>query len=484
MKNPSRAWRRAAATGLAALALVAGCGGDEQIARTGGGGTGLGAAIGTVTGFGSVVVDGEPWDDRRAAVEIERSPGLGVVAAETRLGQRIAVAYGIRGTADRITVEPDVVGRVSEIDATAVPAQFKVAGQTVRLNGDPTAGPVTVFEGVAGLAALRVDDFVEVHGSLRFDAALGRQVLIASRIERLTALPAGLVRVSGIVEANNAAARSFRLGELTVTTSASTIVVPASRVLADGQRVTVWSAAAVVAGSGGPTLAADFVRIVERSAGGRSELSGVVSRFDATALTFELAGVRVNARAALVVPASQSLAEGRYVIASGSFDTAGVLQATQVRIRQAGAADAAVELSGTITNFVSAADFRVRGVAVDASGLAALPGCPSTGLANGLYVEIEGRIGPSGDRVVASSLRCTAAAPGGIVTLEGVAGNVDVAARRFTLTPAAGTPRTVQWTATTLFAGLAPESLAGRGVAVDGYEDAAGFIATKLRPRN
>jgi hypothetical protein len=115
----------------------------------------------------------------------------------------------------------------------------------------------------------------------------------------------------------------------------------------------------------------------------------------------------VNARAAIIVPANQTLAAGRYVIASGSLDNTGVLQATQVRIRKADAAEPDVVLKGAITNFVSAADFRVRGVGVNASGLTALPGCPPTGLSDGLNVEIEGRVSTTDSRVEARSLRCT-----------------------------------------------------------------------------
>jgi hypothetical protein len=468
---------------LALIGLLAGCSGDEQLARTGGGGTGLATTVGTVTGFGSSIVDGEGWDDRRAWIELERSPVLGVVSTEVRLGQRVRVEYAARGIADRITVEPEVIGRVSEVTAAASPPQFKVAGQVVRVNSDPAAGPVTLFDGVPGVGALQVDDVVEVHGTPRFDAALDHYVVMASRVERLVALPAGLVRIGGVVEANNAVQRSFRLGELTVSATASTVVVPANRAVANGQRVTVWSDDPLGTSGSGPTLTADFIRVAEHSTGNgaRSEVSGVISRFDAGASTFDVGGIAVNARAANIVPASQSLAEGRYVIASGSFDATGVLQATRVRIRNAGVTDIEVELKGTITNFTSATDFRVRGVGVNAGGVNARPGCPSTGLANGLYVEIEGGLGASDGRVEAQSVRCTSPGAGRVITIEGVASSVDLTGRSFILTAAGSSARSVQWTPVTHFAGLNADTLAGTAVTVDGYEEGRGFIATKVR---
>lgn len=469
-----------------ALSLVASCGGGDQVARTGGGGTGIASVGGAVTGFGSVVVDGERWDDRRARVEIERSPAAGMVVAETRLGQRVVIESANAGVADRIQLDPEVIGRVSETSPAATPPQFKVAGQTVLVNADPAAGPVTVFDGVAGVAALQPDDAVEVHGSARFDVALNRYVVLASRVEKLAALPANLVRVAGTVTRNSAVDRRFVLGELTVSALAGTVQVPANRALADGQRVVVWGTGPLGSSASGPTLTADFIRIVERSAGGngRSQITGNVSRYDANALTLEVGGQRVNARAAIVVPANLTLADGRYVIATGDFDTAGVLQARQVRIRRGDASDSEITLEGSITDYQGLASFRVRGVGIDASGVSPLAACPAGGLANGQFVEVGGRINVADGRVIAERLRCVADPAGRVLTLEGSASNVNATAQSFTLTPAAGSPRTVVWTSTTYFDGVTAATLAGSSLQVEGFQDGANFVAQKIRRRS
>lgn len=480
--------RRSAAPLAAALAiaLIGACGSGDQLARTGGGGTGIASVGGTVTGFGSVIVDGERWDDRRARVEIERSPAAGMVVAETRLGQRVVIESANAGVADRIQLDPEVIGRVSETSPSATPPQFKVAGQTVLVNADPAAGPVTVFDGVAGVAALQPDDAVEVHGSQRFDVALNRYVVQASRVEKLATLPANLVRVAGTVTRNSAVDRRFVLGELTVSALPGTVQVPANRALADGQRVVVWGAGPLGSSAGGPTLTADFIRIVERSTGGngRSQITGNVSRYDANALTLEVGGLRVNARAAIVVPANLTLADGRYVIATGEFDTAGVLQARQIRIRRGDASDSEISLEGSITDFASQANFRVRGVGVDASGVSPLAACPAGGLANGLFVEVGGRINVADGRVIAERLRCVADPAGRVLTLEGSASNVNAAAQSFTLTPAAGAARTVVWSDATYFDGVTAATLAGSSVQVEGYQDGANFIALKIKRRS
>ena len=63
---------------LAMLAALSACngGGSDTTSTAGVGSGGTGYASGTVTGFGSVVVDGVTIDDRSAAVDVEVSPGV------------------------------------------------------------------------------------------------------------------------------------------------------------------------------------------------------------------------------------------------------------------------------------------------------------------------------------------------------------------------------------------------------------------------
>jgi hypothetical protein len=282
----------------------------------------------------------------------------------------------------------------------------RIGGQDVRINLDPTRGPVTFFERFSDLAALlpatMTGSRTEVHGALVWDAALGRHVLEASRIERLDALPAGLVRLTGVVAARDA--DGFRLGDLAVRVTRDTLLLPAGRTLANGQVVTVWGRD--LASAPTLTLTADAVRVRDLTVGAASTtLAGTVSRFDGSAGTFDLAGMRVDARGAVLVPASVTLADGQYAIVRGRVDAGGVLQAEQVRIRRKLPTEPAVVLQGAITGYQSDASFTVRGVAVDAAGVTQRPACPSA-LGDGLVVRIEGSIA-NNSVVVAESLRCT-----------------------------------------------------------------------------
>lgn len=400
MKSPIELHAPVWAAALAASLLVfsvAGCGGDEQVARTGSGGTGIATTVGTVTGFGSVIVDGDRWDDRGAVVDVEndpRQPAV-VVSSGTRLGQRLSIESRTEGHADRIRIEPLLIGRVESLSlGLGSPTIIRIASQEVRINFDPNRGPVTFFDSFAQLAALIPNgingSMTEVHGTLVWDARAARHVIEASRIEKLAALPAGLMRVTGIV--SDRTTDGFRLGDLLVRVPSSALVVPANRAIANGQPVTVWGSA--LAATPSPTLTADAIRIRVldgQPPGASARLSGTLGRLDAANATFELSGVKVSARNATILPANQALADGQYAIARGRIGNDGVLQADQVRIRRKQSGEPEVELTGPISDFAGDASFRVRGTLVNATGVAPRPRCPAV-LANGVVVSIEGSI--------------------------------------------------------------------------------------------
>lgn len=96
---------------------------------------------GTVTGFGSVIVDGQRFDTDGASVDVG---GTAATEADLRVGQQVAVS-GSRDadgnlSADDIRYRADVKGPVQEIDLDS--GMLVVAGQTVQ------AGVRTRFDGV------------------------------------------------------------------------------------------------------------------------------------------------------------------------------------------------------------------------------------------------------------------------------------------------------------------------------------------------
>ncbi|MBK6865310.1 MAG: hypothetical protein IPG91_18245 [Ideonella sp.] len=462
---------------LLAAATLAACGGGEGVIGSGGTGSPLGMAEGTVNGFGSVIVDGQVFDDRSAPVVTEVAPGVDAIA-EVKLGDRVSVAYETPGVASVVRVEAALVGSV---DSAGAPGRFLVLGQAVAVNEDGAAGPITQFGGgYAQAADLRAGDAVEVHGLL---VRLGGTVQIqATRIDRRAALPA-YVRVSGIVGAlQTGATTRFTLGALTVDASAAA-VLPSGTALANGQAVTVLAlpASFTAPAPGAWRLQAAQIRIRELEDdddGLEDSVSGSVSNLDAVAKTFLLGSQRVEYAAATLSPAGWSPAEGQYVLVRGVASADGSLVAASVALRDTGSQSEA-ELHGNITGYDAATGrFNVRGVAVDAS-TAALEGCPVSGLANGLYVEIEGAMSSNG--VIARELHCGDEPEDAEVEREGVAGGVDIAAQTFALATEHDGAVAVRWTDTTYFGGLTPATLAGAKVKVEGVFVDGVLVARKVK---
>ncbi|MGZ8259152.1 MAG: hypothetical protein ACXWUL_01210, partial [Caldimonas sp.] len=231
MKSGSVSAALAALVACAGLLLVPGCGGG-----VGSGGTGM--AIGTVNGFGSVIVDGMRYDDSSVRTLREDAPGV-ETRTQARLGERAEVRFTDDGIVTALMVDATLVGTVSSVGA---PGAFTVLGQSVTANGDPALGPVTQFGGgYTGVASVRAGDPVEVHGLIVVqDAGF---VIQATRIQGLAALPTYL-KATGIV--GSAAVGSFAIGSLRVDTGTAA-VVPVGAALADGTVVSVLAPATTLA---------------------------------------------------------------------------------------------------------------------------------------------------------------------------------------------------------------------------------------------
>lgn len=462
MKPGSLTAACAALIASAALLLVPGCGGG-----VGSGGTGM--AIGTINGFGSVIVDGVRYDDSAVATLREDAPGV-ETQTQARLGQRAQLRFTDGGVATALMVDATLVGTVSSVRA---PGAFTVLGQAVTANADPALGPVTQFAGAyTGAASVLAGDAVEVHGLIVVQGT--GFVVQATRIERLAALPAYL-KATGVV--SGAGPGAFAIGALRVDASAA-VVLPMGASIADGAVAAVLAPAASLALNvdGTPRVVAAQVRVRSLDADAtRVTVGGVVSALDSTGQRFTLGGVRVSYAGATVSPSGASLAN-RYVVATGHRLGDGSLQADTVTVRD-GTRESEAELDGDITAFVSASSFQVRGVAVDASA-AVLENCPAGGLANGVYVELQGSLAPTG--VVATQVHCEGEPGGATVERTGIAGNVDATAGTFVLTPSLGTPVQVHWTSTTFFEGVSAATLAGKRVQVQGQFSGSVLTAQKI----
>jgi hypothetical protein len=455
--------------------LMVACGGAGELG-SGGTGTGSSAALGTVTGLGSVFVDGVRFDDSNAAVQIDNLTDT-PDTTEAKLGQRVELSFTVDGVAQTVRIEPEVIGVVSAVQAGG---GFAVLGQAVVVNADATAGPVTQFDGgYTSLADVQVSDLVEVHGVPRSSG--GVTVIQATRVEKRAAL--SYLRVVGVVSGltGTGPMRQFSLGGLAIDSGVA-LVVPASRALANGQTVVVLALTSDLQtmGAGAPQLTARWVRIRERSNGPvQAYVGGAVSNLGLT--SFSLGGMSVNYSGSTEVTGG-SLANGRYVQVRGDFAADGSLSATRIKLRD-GLLDA--ELRGTALAYNAVAKtFTVRDVPVNAAGPNVIDSSCLADL-NGVYVEVKGRLSLTG--VIAESVKCSSEPAGAVVGRRGAASNAVFDSKTFLLT-VDGSPLTVRWTVLTFFRdGLngTAASLNGRNLRVEGVVLANGtLVATKVRLDN
>jgi len=310
-----------------ALGVAACGGGSEQVAGIDARGNPTPSAVvssGTITGFGSVIVNGLTFDTNSATFTIDGSAGT---QSDLSVGDVIVVRGTINedGTspvANSVTFDDAVEGPVSAIDLAT--QSITVLGQLVRVDAD------TSFDdsiSPASLDGLNVNDFVEVSGFTLADGSIS-----ATRIELKTV--AGELELTGTV--SNLAGMMFEINGLVVDFSAAMLQDFPSGSPENGQLV---EAKGDALGGAGELLATrvEFKGGALGEDGDRAELEGFITRFiSATDFDVERVPVTINAQTVFENGTTADLALNRKVEVEGDINAAGVLVATKVEIKASG----------------------------------------------------------------------------------------------------------------------------------------------------
>jgi Domain of unknown function (DUF5666) len=331
-----RAWRLrlAGASVVAAAALLGACGGGGGVAGVGTGGTGS-FSVGTVTGFGSVFVNGVRYEDNGARLVDDDGTVkvLGSDDSPLKVGMLVEVSgsvddSGTVRTATQIAYGAEIKGPVTAVDAAA--GSFEVFGITVR------STTTTVFDNFGGIAALASGHVVEVHGQADSN---GR--IVATYVEREALSEAafaagdGVYRLRGTIAGlgGTSAGYTFTVRGVALRTDAGTDFdgTPAS-----GGAVSVRL---------DPTRQGDGRYRVERlkvrsasyddvSAQAEAEVEGYVSEFGGAAGSFRVAGYPVRLASNVVYEdgVASDLKNGIRVEAEGRID-GGVLVVTKLEFK-------------------------------------------------------------------------------------------------------------------------------------------------------
>lgn len=376
---------------LAAAGVLAACGGGgggSELAGVGTGGTGTvssAVTVGSIAGFGSVIVAGVRFDDSTARVADEDGH------TRSRSDLRLGMVTTITGTADyvagtgkasQIVYGSEILGPIDSVDLAS--GHFKVLGATVSVK------PTTVFdEGLAGIPALHPGAVVEVYGA--YNAATGAYT--ATRIE--SRLSVSRYRLRGPVSGLNTSQRRFVLSGVVIDYRS----VPDAQIagLADGQILRVSATTGPAAG----VWRVDTIEGARRAAlaDGEAKIEGSIATL-LSSTGFVVDGVTVDASSARI---KGVLAVGLRVEAEGVVRN-GVLVAKEVDLSDEGESnDEAFDLTAVIEAFDPVTQrFVLRGQAVDASGAVRFEGGSRASLANGRKVELKGWFDASRGVIVAT----------------------------------------------------------------------------------
>jgi hypothetical protein len=337
--------------------LAVGCGGGGGSATTAGiDRGGITIAVGPVTGFGSIFVNGVEYSTSGASISVDDQPGT---ESELRVGQIVRVeatvdASGTKGSATKIDYNDQLEGPVQGIDLAS--SRMVVLGQTVQVGAGTSFDSRIVPRGLDGLL---IGDRVEVSGTVASDG-----VVNATRIERKAA--SSSVEVKGTVASLDTNAKRFVLGQLQVDYSTAQLNEFSGGQPANGDTV---EAVGTLNGSG--TLVASRVDKEGTGSPGTSkdkaDFEGLITRF-VSSTDFDVAGQRVTTTASTTYNGgtAANLALDVQVEVEGAFDTSGRIVATKVDFRR----DGNVEFNATVESVnVAGNSLVVLGITVRTNSL-------------------------------------------------------------------------------------------------------------------
>ncbi|MEA1988881.1 MAG: DUF5666 domain-containing protein, partial [Pseudomonadota bacterium] len=305
---------------------IAGCGGggDSTGDTAGIGGSGF-ISSGTITGFGSVYVNGVKFETDSATFDIE-GDSSGTTQNDLAIGMVVRVngtinPDGITGNATSIIFDDELQGPVSGLtNPTPDTAEFTVLGTTVKIDRNLTSFDGTGFS----FDTIANNDNIEISGF--FDST---GVLTASRVElEDDAFVAGvsIVEIKGNLSTVDNI--NYTLNGLIISITGDTNIDDFPSGLADGIRVEVKGTF-----NGTDTITAIKIESEELNLDDSDEfeLEGYITDFNSSA-DFKINGIPVDASSATFEPYVFSLTNDLQVEAEGPIIN-GVLKAEEIKLR-------------------------------------------------------------------------------------------------------------------------------------------------------
>ena len=213
MRRSSILFNLLGAVGLIGLLSGCGSGGGGAATGTGGAASGSSAASGTITGFGSVIVNGKRFDTSGSSFVVDGQSGS---QSDLKLGMTVTVTGSFNGDqrfASTVSQSDAVEGLVQSIATDGL--SLVVMGQTVFVDSTTLIDNSNGLNGNIG--NLAVGDFVEVNGHVRPNGVI-QATFIEKKLVGVTP------EVRGFVTGHDAVAKTFQIGGLKVVYDNNTII--------------------------------------------------------------------------------------------------------------------------------------------------------------------------------------------------------------------------------------------------------------------
>lgn len=358
-----------------------------------------GIAIGPVSNFGSIIVNGVTYNTDAATFIVDDAAAT---QADLSVGDVVIVTgtidnNGTSGTATTVTFDDLVKGPVDSIN---------IVGSSLVILGQPVlVSPDTSFDdsfNPASLNGVSIGQIVEVSGQI--DA---NDNIVATRIEPK---PVGTqFEVHGTVAGLDSANMLFTLRGLTVDYSSASLDNFPSGQVADGDFVEA-KGVSLLAGELIATQVELESLLPGANDGDRVEIEGFITRF-VSATDFDVAGLAVttNASTIFVGGVAADLGLNTKVEVEGDIDVNGLLTATKVDIRRAKVVRATANIDSIDAANNSLVVLGIN-VAVDAltrledKSNADIDPLTLAGLNVGDYVEVRGGEFPAGSGNVLATI--------------------------------------------------------------------------------
>jgi len=317
-----------------ALTLVACSGGGGSSGGVAGiGGSGY-ISSGSVTGFGSVFVNGVEFETDTAEFEIEGETS-GRSQTDLVEGMRVKVFGtisddGVTGTATKVEFEDQLEGPVSSAtfteDADLENKTFTVLGVTVNINSVDTNFVGTTYDLIASGDNIQISGFFDDTGVLQATAVVEKDAFVAGTT---------IIEAKGTISALSSNDFTLTVGSATLTVNADG--ADTSQVtggLANGQFVEVKGTITAVDGT---SISATLVKLEDNNPaeGAEVEIEGIITDFSAATNTFKIDGIAIDASSTTLTktPSTLTLVDGIKVEVEGPVSN-GVLQANTLKLRE------------------------------------------------------------------------------------------------------------------------------------------------------